>query len=109
VVLTPLPDRQTGFDGMADVGDAVVPVIDLRRSMAEGGAASGAASAALPVGDDRRQRRRVDRRPGAADRNDTEDHLMPAEDAPNLPVSEVLHLNGQMMSVVSLDRLLPQL
>jgi chemotaxis signal transduction protein len=38
-----------------------------------------------------------------------EDQLMPAEDAPNLPVSEVLHLHGQMMSVVSLDRLLPQL
>ncbi|MDB5403246.1 MAG: hypothetical protein JWQ55_5264, partial [Rhodopila sp.] len=36
------------------------------------------------------------------------DHLMPAEDAPNLPISEVLHLHGQMMSVVSLDRLLPQ-
>ena len=34
---------------------------------------------------------------------------MPAEDAPGLPVSEVLRLNGQMMSVVSLDRLLPQL
>jgi chemotaxis signal transduction protein len=38
-----------------------------------------------------------------------EDQLMPAEDAPGLPVSEVLRLNGQMMSVVSLDRLLPQL
>ena len=33
VQLTPLPDRDTGFDGMADVGDAVVPVIDLRRML----------------------------------------------------------------------------
>jgi chemotaxis signal transduction protein len=110
VQLTPLPDRNTGFDGMADVGDAVVPVIDLRRVLSGDVDLSGAqhmppcllamidGSVAGMIVD---QVLRIE--------TVSEDHLMPAEDAPNLPVSEVLNLNGQMMSVVSLDRLLPQL
>src|SRR5262249_31016522 len=31
VRLTPLPSHVSYFDGMADVGDAIVPVVDLRR------------------------------------------------------------------------------
>jgi chemotaxis signal transduction protein len=110
VTLTPLPAICTGFDGMADVGDAVVPVIDLRRALS--GGIEPPASQHMPpcllamidgsvAGLIVDQVLRIETIP--------EDHLMPAEDAPNLPVSEVLHLNGQMMSVVSLDRLLPQL
>ena len=66
VQLTPLPDRQTGFDGMADVGDAVVPVIDLRRVLRGGRNHRHANHAAVPAGDDRRQRGGPDRRPGSA-------------------------------------------
>jgi chemotaxis signal transduction protein len=110
VHLTPLPARDTGFDGMADVGDAVVPVIDLRRVLS--GDVDLSSSQHLPpcllamidgsvAGLIVDQVLRIETVP--------EDQLMPAEDAPNLPVSEVLHLHGQMMSVVSLDRLLPQL
>jgi len=110
VQLTPIPDRQTGFDGLADVGDAVVPVIDLRRVLSGGVEPAPAhlmppcllavidGSVAGLIVD---QVLRIETVP--------EDHLMPAEDAPNLPVSEVMHLHGQLMSVVSLDRLLPRL
>ncbi|OAN44528.1 hypothetical protein A6A04_21055 [Paramagnetospirillum marisnigri] len=35
VQMTPIPDRGMGFDGLADVGDAIVPVIDLRRILAD--------------------------------------------------------------------------
>jgi chemotaxis signal transduction protein len=107
VQLTPLPARATGFDGMAD---AVVPVIDLRRVL------SGDAE---PAGTQHTPPCLLARIDGSVAgmivdqvlRIETvaEDNLMQARDAPNLPVSEVLNLNGQMMSVVSLDRLLPQL
>jgi chemotaxis signal transduction protein len=109
VQLTPLPARDTGFDGMADVGDAVVPVIDLRRVLsgdADLSAAQHTPPCLLAMIDGSLAGLIVDQ----VLRIETipEDHLMPAEDAPNLPISEVLHLHGQMMSVVSLDRLLPQ-
>jgi chemotaxis signal transduction protein len=109
VLLTPLPALCTGFDGMADVGDAVVPVIDLRRVLS-GGIEAPASQHAPPcllamidgsvAGLIVDQVLRIETIP--------ESHVMPAENAPYLPVSEVLHLHGQMMSVVSLDRLLPQ-
>ena len=34
VRLTPLPSTAEHFDGMADVGDGVIPVIDLRKQVA---------------------------------------------------------------------------
>jgi chemotaxis signal transduction protein len=110
VQLSPIPQRGTGFDGIADVGDGVVPVIDLRRTLAgeqdpaggdilspcllaviEGGMAGIIVNQVL----------RIESVP--------EDQIMPAEDSPALPISQILHLNGQLMSVLALDRLLPPL
>lgn len=110
VQLSPIPQNGTGFDGMADVGDGVVPVIDLRRTLAgeqdpaggdvlspcllaviEGGMAGIIVNQVL----------RIESVP--------EDQIMPAEDSPALPVSQILHLHGQLMSVLALDRLLPPL
>jgi chemotaxis signal transduction protein len=110
VQLTPIPARDTGFDGMADVGDAVVPVIDLRRLLRakdDPPPSQETPPCLLAIIDGSVAGLIVDQ----VLRIETvsEDQLMPAEDAPNLPVSEVLLLHGQMMSVVSLDRLLPQL
>lgn len=103
VQFTPIPDLGTGFDGMADIGDGVVPVIDLRRGEAAPGAplppcvlARIEGSVAGLIVD---QVLRIETVP--------EDQFMPALDAPGLPMSDVMHLQGRLMSVLSLDRLLP--
>ena len=108
VHLTPIPDRGIGFDGLADVGDGVVPVIDLRRIL--GSDADGSNSDAAPpcllalieggmAGVIVNQVLRIETVP--------ESQIIPAEDTPNLPVSHVLHLQDRLMSVILLDRLLP--
>jgi purine-binding chemotaxis protein CheW len=110
VILTPIPESDTGFDAVADVGDGVVPVIDLRRILAADGepaaddlpspcllAVIGGGMAGIVV-----------------DRilhveNISDGQFEPAGESPLLPVSHILRLNGQLMSVLSLDRLLPPL
>jgi purine-binding chemotaxis protein CheW len=110
VQMTPIPDRGMGFDGLADVGDAIVPVIDLRRILAADSDAPG--SDAPPpcllamieggvAGIIVNQVLRIETVP--------ESQISPAEDTPNLPVTHVLHMQDRLMSVVSLDRLLPPL
>jgi chemotaxis signal transduction protein len=110
VQVTPLPNPGTGFDGLVDVGDAVVPVIDLRRILAEG--TEPPASEPLPpclltmmegglAGLIVNQILRIETIP--------ENQISPAEDTPALPVTRVLHIQGRLMSVISLDRLLPPL
>ena len=108
VQMTPIPDRGIGFDGLVDVGDAVVPVIDLRRVLSseislpqndpmppcvlakiEGGVAGIIVNQVL----------RIETVPDS--------QITVSEEVPNLPVTHVLHLHDQLMSVVSLDRLLP--
>jgi chemotaxis signal transduction protein len=120
VQFTPIPMRGSGFDGLADVGDLVVPVIDLRRVLSDG-APSRPTSASAP---------NTGHPPGPPPlppcllamiegsvagivvdqvlRIETvaEDQLSPAENALNLPISETLNLQGRLMSVISLDRLL---
>ena len=110
VQMTPIPDQGLGFDGLADVGDAIVPVIDLRRILA--GDAEAPGSDAPPpcllamieggvAGIIVNQVLRIETVP--------ESQISLAEDTPNLPVTHVLHLQDRLMSVVSLDRLLPPL
>ncbi len=110
IEVTPIPDRGTGFHGLADVGDNVVPVIDLLQilsiggepillepnppcllAMVEGGIAGVIVHQVLPI------------------ETVPESHISPAEDAHNLPISQILHIQDRLMSVVSLDRLLPPL
>jgi len=110
IEVTPIPDRGTGFHGLADVGDNVVPVIDLRQilsgggepillepnppcllAMVEGGTAGVIVHQVLPI------------------ETVPESHISPAEDAHNLPILQILHIQDRLMSVVSLDRLLPPL
>ena len=110
VKLTPIPDSDTGFDAVADVGDGVVPVIDLRRILAADGeppaddlpspcvlAVIGGGMAGIIVD----QILQVENIPDG--------QVEPADESPLLPVSHLLRLNGQPISALSLDRLLPPL
>jgi chemotaxis signal transduction protein len=110
VKLTPIPESDTGFDAVADVGDGVVPVIDLRRILAADGepiaddlpppcllAVFGGGIAGIIVD----QILHIE--------NISDSQVEPAGESPLLPVSHLLRLNGQLMSALSLDRLLPPL
>jgi chemotaxis signal transduction protein len=108
VRLTPLPGDIEFFDGMADVGDAIVPVIDLRRQQGE----------KLQPFDSREQPpciltllegamtgilvdqvlRIVDVPP---------DRIEPVMEPSRLPISHVLTIEGQLFALLTIDRLLP--
>lgn len=107
VRLTPLPITTPHFDGMADVGDGVIPVIDLRKqidrpsdnppsaqppcilTLLEGAMAGILVDQVLSI------------RSVAADR------FEPVKDGSKLPISHVVPLEGRMISVLTIDRLLP--
>jgi chemotaxis signal transduction protein len=108
VRLTPLPSHIAYFDGMADVGDAIVPVIDLRRqqgaelqpfdtterppcilTLLEGAMTGILVDQVLSI---------VDIPP---------ERLEPVREASRLPISHVVAFDGQLMALLTLDRLLP--
>jgi purine-binding chemotaxis protein CheW len=107
VRLTPLPVTATHFDGMADIGESVVPVIDLRSqvsrleaptkealvpcilTMLEGALAGILIDQVLTI------------------RDVPSDKFEPVKDGSKLPVSHVVSLDGRLISVLTLDRLLP--
>ena len=102
VTLSQLPGDGAGFDGLADIGDRVVPVKDLRRVFTsprdehppcvllqlEGALADIAVDQVLRIEDV------------------AESDVDPVTDAPQLPVHEVVHVRGRLMAVLTLDRLL---
>lgn len=108
VDLTPLPDTIAFFDGMADVGDTVVPVIDLNRqldrslssldgdrhppcilTMLEGSLTGILVDQVLSILDV------------------PSDSIEPVVNAPKLPISHIVPHGGRMISILSIDRLLP--
>ena len=106
VRLTPLPSTVEHFDGMADVGDGVIPVIDLRKqvqggeeerssqppcilAMLEGSMAGILVDQVLSI------------------RDVPADRFEPVKDGSKLPISHVVPLDGRMVSVLTIDRLLP--
>jgi chemotaxis signal transduction protein len=106
IVLTPLPQPGTGFHGLADVGDTMVPVLDLRRAIEHAGSDPNppctlvqieGALAGLVVD----QVLRIEDIPDS----DVEDVTM----NPRLPVSHVARSGDQLLSVLVLDRVLPPL
>jgi chemotaxis signal transduction protein len=109
VRLTPLPSHISYFDGMADVGDAVVPVIDLRRqqgtelrpfdvserppcilTMLEGAMTGILVDQVLSI---------VDVPPT---------RFEPVAEAAGLPISHVVNLEGKLLAVLTIERLLPR-
>jgi chemotaxis-related protein WspB len=106
VALTPLPEPGTGFHAMADVGDATVPVLDLRLRIPEAGSAPNppctlvkieGALAGLAVD----QVLRIEDIPDD-DVDDITAH-------PLLPISHVARSGDRLMSVLVIDRVLPPL
>jgi chemotaxis signal transduction protein len=104
VLLTPLPQPGTGFHAMTDVGDATVPVLDLRRHIADAGTAATppctlvqieGALAGLAVD----QVLRIEDIPDS-DVEDIATH-------PLLPVSHVARSGDNLLSVLVIDRVLP--
>jgi chemotaxis signal transduction protein len=104
VLLTPLPQPGTGFHAMTDVGDATVPVLDLRRHIADAGSAPTppctlvqieGALAGLAVD----QVLRIEDIPDS-DVEDIATH-------PLLPISHVARSGENLLSVLVIDRVLP--
>jgi purine-binding chemotaxis protein CheW len=108
VRLTPLPSHVSYFDGMADVGDAIVPVIDLRRqqgtelrpfdtserppcilTMLEGAMTGILVDQVLSI---------VDVLP---------ERFEPVREASRLPISHVVAFEGKLIALLTIDRLLP--
>jgi chemotaxis signal transduction protein len=106
VVLTPLPQPGTGFHGMADVGDATVPIFDLRRLLADAGADPNPPCTLVEiegalVGLAVDQVLRIEDIP--------DHHLEDIATNPILPVSHVAHSGDRLLSVLVVDRVLPPL
>jgi chemotaxis signal transduction protein len=106
VLLTPLPQPGTGFHAMTDVGDAAVPVLDLRRHIADAGSAPTppctlvqieGALAGLAVD----QVLRIEDIPDT-DVEDVATH-------PLLPISHIARSGHDLLSVLVIDRVLPPL
>jgi len=107
VRLTPLPSTAEHFDGMADVGDGVIPVIDLRKQVArreppapdaqppclltmlEGAIAGILVDQVLSISEVPAER------------------FEPVKDGLKLPISHVVPLEGRLISVLTIDRILP--
>jgi chemotaxis signal transduction protein len=108
VRLTPLPSHIAYFDGMADVGDAIVPVIDLRRqqgaelspfdtterppcilTMLDGAMTGILVDQVLSI---------IDILP---------ERFEPVREASRLPISHVVAFQGQLIALLTIDRLLP--
>jgi chemotaxis signal transduction protein len=103
IILSRLPGDGAGFDGLADIGDRVVPVKDLRRVFTsprddqppcvllqlEGALAGIAVDQVLRIEDV------------------AESDVEPVSDARQLPVHEIAHVRGRLMAVLTVDRLLP--
>jgi purine-binding chemotaxis protein CheW len=106
VALTPLPEPGSGFHAMADVGDAAVPILDLRRRIPQAGSSPTppctlvkieGALAGLAVDQVLRIEDVLDE-----DVEDVTAH-------PLLPVSHVARSGDRLMSVLVIDRVLPPL
>jgi purine-binding chemotaxis protein CheW len=106
VVLTPLPRPGTGFHGLADVGDATVPVFDLRQQIEQGGSDPNPPCTLVEiegglVGLAVDQVLRIEDVPDSA----VEDIAT----SPMLAVSHVAHAGDRLLSVLVIDRVLPPL
>jgi purine-binding chemotaxis protein CheW len=109
VDLTPLPSHVHYFDGMADVGDAIVPVIDLRRQQGE---------ALLPFDATDKPPCILTMLEGALTGILVDQVLsildIPPEgfeavrEASKLPISHIVAFEQQLISVLTIDRLLPR-
>ena len=108
VLLTALPGDIDYFDGMADVGDAIIPVIDLRRQQ---GAAlrpidmTERPPCILTVLEGAMTGILVDQVLSIIDI--PPERIEPVREASRLPISHVVAHEGQLLALLTIDRLLP--
>lgn len=106
VRLSPLPGDGNGFDGLADAGDRVVPVLDLRRRLKAAGTASEAPPCVLlqlegsMAGITADQVLRIE--------DVAAEDLDEVASQSSLPVHAVARIRGRLMAVLTIDRLLPR-
>jgi len=105
VKLTPLPSNVEHFDGMADVGDGVIPVIDLRKQVLSVNAPTENPPCILTVLEGATAGILVDQ--VLSIRNVSADRFEPVKDGAKLPISHVVPVEGRIVSVLTIDRLLP--
>lgn len=105
VRLTPLPSTVLHFDGLADVGDGVVPIIDLRKQVPSGGDNSETPPCILTLLEGAIAGILVDQ--VLSIRDISADRFESVKDGSKLPVSHVVPIDGRMVSVLTIDRLLP--
>jgi len=108
VRLTPLPSHIEYFDGLADVGDAIVPVIDLRRQQGQ---------ELLPFDTSERPPCILTVLEGAVTGilvdqvlsivDVAPERLEPVRDPSRLPISHVVTHEGHLIALLTIDRLLP--
>jgi purine-binding chemotaxis protein CheW len=109
VRLTPLPSHIAYFDGMADVGDAIVPVVDLRRQQGAGLRAFDTADrppCILTVLEGAMTGILVDQVLSIVDI--PSERFEPVREVSRLPISHVVAFEGQLIAMLTIDRLLPQ-
>jgi chemotaxis signal transduction protein len=109
VRLTPLPSHISYFDGMADVGDAIVPVIDLRRQQGEALQpfdTSERPPCILTVLEGAMTGILVDQVLSIVDI--PPERFEPVREASRLPISHVVTHEGQLFALLTIDRLLPR-
>jgi len=105
VQLTPLPSTVEHFDGIADVGDGVIPVIDLRKQVASAGTPATNPPCILTMLEGAMAGILVDQ--VLSIRDVSADRFEAVKDGSKLPISHIVPLEGRMVSVLTIDRLLP--
>lgn len=105
VRLTPLPSTAVHFDGLADVGDGVIPIIDLRKQVPSEGEGSQTPPCILTLLEGAVAGILVDQ--VLSIRDISADRFEPVKDGSKLPISHVVPIDGRMVSVLTIDRLLP--
>jgi purine-binding chemotaxis protein CheW len=108
VELTPLPENIQFFDGLADVGEAVIPVIDLRRQVGHALRSfdsTGSPPCVMTRLEGALTGLLVDQVLSILDV--AVDSFEDIKNASRLPISHVVNHQGRMISVLVIDRLLP--
>ncbi|MBK5255012.1 MAG: chemotaxis protein CheW, partial [Vicinamibacteria bacterium] len=108
VQLLPLSEDGRGFDAMADVGDGVAPVIDLRRQMTSSSARNRERDqppCVLTTIEGGQTGILVDQILSIEDVSI--EHYESVEETALLPISHMAYVQGRIIPVLTLDRLLP--
>ena len=106
IAVVPLPQPGTGFHGLADIGGAMVPVLDLRRAIDHAGMDPNPPCTVVRI-EGALAGLVIDQVLRIVDIPDN--HVEEIAMHPRLPVSHVAHSGDELLSVLVIDRVLPPL